>query len=138
MEDSTTETTRVSVDKKIDSFVEGDLEHATEVLSALWEIVNKDGDIMAPSSTPLSVSSGFLLLQVLYGVLSASRIQTVQVTSPTHWTPVKVALIKSIRGGVLFDREYWTRHSRTGDALKPVYFSSIIMSDKMQQLKICA
>jgi hypothetical protein len=56
MEDSTTETTRASVDKKIDSFVEGDLEHATEMLSALWEIVNTDGDIKAPSDTSSTVT----------------------------------------------------------------------------------
>jgi len=55
MEDSTTETTRVGVDKKIDNFVEGGLEHATEVLSALWEIVNKDGDIKGPSKTVVSL-----------------------------------------------------------------------------------
>ena len=55
-------------------------------------------------------------------------------TSPAHWASVKIALIKSIRKGVLFDRKYWARHSKTGDALKPVYFSSIIMGDKMQQL----
>jgi len=47
---------------------------------------------------------------------------------------VKIALIKSIRKGVLFDRKYWARRSKGGDALKPVYFSSIIMGDKMQQL----
>ena len=56
MEDSTTEATRVRVDEKIDSFYEGDLEHATDVLSALWEMVNKDGDITAPSSTLPAVS----------------------------------------------------------------------------------
>jgi len=129
MEDSTTETTRISFDKKIDSFVEGDLEHATEVLSALWEIVNNDGEIKAPSSTPPVVSPlGFAIL------LSTSRNQTAVVASPTHWASVKVALIKSIRSGALFDRKYWARHSRTGDALKPVYFSSIVMRDKAQQL----
>ena len=56
MEDSTTEATRVGVDEKIDSFYQGDLEHATEVLSALWEIVNKDGDILAPTNTPYTVN----------------------------------------------------------------------------------
>jgi len=53
---STAETTRASVNKKIDSFVEGDLEHATEMLCALWEIANKDGGIGAPSNTPPAVS----------------------------------------------------------------------------------
>jgi len=47
---------------------------------------------------------------------------------------VKIALIKSIRSGVLFDRKYWARHSKAGDAFKPVYFSSIVMSDKAQEL----
>jgi len=56
MDDSTTEATLIGVDEKINSFYEGDLEHATEVLSALWEIMNKDGDIAAPSSTPSAVS----------------------------------------------------------------------------------
>ena len=59
MEDSTTETTRASVDKKIDSFAEGDLEHATEMLSALLEIVNKDNDVNAPSNTPAVSHSRF-------------------------------------------------------------------------------
>jgi hypothetical protein len=36
--------------------------------------------------------------------------------------------------GVFFDRKYWARCSRTGDVLKPVYLSSIIMADKAQQL----
>ena len=51
--------TRVRVEKKIDSFVEGDLEHATEMLSALWKIANKDGNITAPSNPSPVVSSLF-------------------------------------------------------------------------------
>ena len=47
---------------------------------------------------------------------------------------MKIALVKSIRDGVFFDRKYWARHSRTGGVLRPVYFSSTIMSDKVQQL----
>ena len=58
MEDSTTEVTRAGVNKKIDSFVEGDLDHATEILSALWEIANKGDDItVVPPSTSSPVSS---------------------------------------------------------------------------------
>ena len=56
IEDSTTEATRASVEKKIDSFVEEGVEHATEMLSALWEIVNKEGDIKAPENTSSTVS----------------------------------------------------------------------------------
>jgi len=51
---------------------------------------------------------------------------------------MNIALIKSISKGVFFDRKYWARHSRSGDILKPVYFSSIIMGDKVQHLDSCA
>ena len=57
MEASTTETVRISVDKKIDRFVEGDLEHATETLSTLWEIANEEWDVKAPRNTASTVSS---------------------------------------------------------------------------------
>ena len=57
MDDSTTEPTRVKVEEKIDSYVEGDLEHATETLSALWEIANKGGGAKAPSNATPAVSS---------------------------------------------------------------------------------
>ena len=58
MEDSTTEATRASVDKMIDSFVDGELEHATEMLSTLWDILTTDGDIKAPLK-PLKFVSPF-------------------------------------------------------------------------------
>ena len=67
MEDSTTETTRASVDKKIDIFVEGDLEHAIEILSALWEVAYSDREIKAPANTPSAVSpfQFYLLARVM-------------------------------------------------------------------------
>jgi len=55
-ENSTMEATGASVDEKVESFTEGDLEYAAETLSALWEIANKDGDIKAPASTSSAVS----------------------------------------------------------------------------------
>ena len=55
-ENSTMEATCASVDEKVESFAEGDLEYATEILSALWEIASKDGDIRAPASTSSAVS----------------------------------------------------------------------------------
>ncbi|KAF9643565.1 hypothetical protein BDM02DRAFT_3132344 [Thelephora ganbajun] len=48
--------TCASVNKKIDNFVEGDLEHAAEMLPALWEIANKDGNITGPSKTTPAMS----------------------------------------------------------------------------------
>jgi len=62
------------------------------------------------------------------------RNQPSPVIGPAHWTSVKIALIKSIRTGVLFDRKYWVRHSKTGNVLRPIYFSSIVLGDKTQEL----
>ena len=132
--DSTTETTSASFDKKIDSFVKGDLEHATEMLSTLWEIMNEDGDIIAPSNTPPGVSLFWPYLPLCCAGMLTSHGQTIQVASPAHWASVKIALIKSIRKGVFFDRKYWARHSKAEDVLKPVYFSSIVMGDQAQKL----
>ena len=135
MDDSTTEATRAKVEEKIDSFVEGDLEYATEALSALWEIANKDGDVKAPSSTTpaVSLSQPCVVRWCAYNLHD----QATPVTTPEHWASVKIALVKSIRQGVFFDRKYWARSSKTGNMLKPVYFSSIIMKDKARQLDKC-
>jgi hypothetical protein len=45
-----------------------------------------------------------------------------------------VALIKSVRRGIFFDRKYWARYSKTGDGFKPVHFSSIIMDKEAPKL----
>jgi len=56
MEDSTAETIGASVDKKIDSFIEEGLDHATEMLSALMKFTNVHSDIKAIAITSSSVS----------------------------------------------------------------------------------
>ena len=57
VEDSTTENTRTRVEKRVCSFVEGDIDHAVETLAALWEIASNDEDVTSPANTPLVVSS---------------------------------------------------------------------------------
>jgi hypothetical protein len=129
-----TEATRTNIEKKIDSFVEGDLEHAAEMVSGLWKIINQEGEVKAPSNTSSTVSRiRALPAPVLRGILITPD-QTTPVKSPAHWDSVKTAIIKSIRTGVFFDRKYWVRHSASGNVLKPAYFSSAIMDDKAQQL----
>ena len=56
VQDSTAETTGASVGKKINSFVDQGLDHATEMLSALWELANVDSDIKTAvnASSPVS------------------------------------------------------------------------------------
>jgi hypothetical protein len=62
MEDSKTEVTRANVDQKIDSFVEGGLEHASETIVALLEIASKDDDIGSPVNTSPDVRSTWLFI----------------------------------------------------------------------------
>ena len=73
------ETTRASFDRKIDSFTEGELEHATEMLSTLWRIVKKPG-ITAPSNSPATESVPALPSLVLHGGAHT----TPQVRSGSH------------------------------------------------------
>lgn len=54
---STAEATRASVRLQIESFVDGDLEHASEVLSILLEMASSDEDIVAPVNIGADVSS---------------------------------------------------------------------------------
>ena len=65
---------RASVEEKIKSFAKGDLEHATETFSALWEIANDDGDVKAPSNTEHIVSLS--LLYLLLCLSSTERART--------------------------------------------------------------
>jgi hypothetical protein len=132
MEDSTMAATRASVNKKVHCFAQGDLKHATEVLSTLWEIANKGGSVEPPTKASPAVSLAPALACAMWK-FSLCR-QIMQAASPAHWAAVKAALIRSIREGVFFDRKYWARNTRSGDVLKPVYFSSTIMKDRSQQL----
>lgn len=111
--ESTTRATPIGIGDKIESFVGGDLGHAAGVVSELWDVLNKDEDITVPSDTPLPVT---------------------QVKSPVHWKTVNTALLNSIRTGVFFDRKYWARHFSTGEAFKPIYFSSLIINDLRSEL----
>ena len=62
-----TEATHASVEEQIGSFAEGDLEYATDMLSALWEIASKDSSATASPNLSRGVSSfGFAFSQAGY------------------------------------------------------------------------
>ena len=75
MDDSTTETIRESFEKKVCSFVDGDLDHAVEMLSALWDIATNDEDVTAPESGALSTVSSFQLF-FLSGLILKCSLRT--------------------------------------------------------------
>ena len=47
---------RTRIEKKFDDFIGGDVEHAAEMVSALWKVINGDGAIEPPSSILSAVS----------------------------------------------------------------------------------
>ena len=75
-----TETTRAGFDKRIDSFIEGKLEHVAEMFSTVWEVINKPGSITVPSNSPPAKS-----VPVLPSLLLHSDVHsTPQVGSGNH------------------------------------------------------
>jgi len=59
MNNSTAITTRISLNSKFNSFSKGELGHATEMLSKLWEVINRDGEIKTPLNTSPAVNLCF-------------------------------------------------------------------------------
>ena len=135
MEDSTAAMTRASVKTKIKHFAKGDLEHATEMLSALWGTANGDKEVEAHPG-PLA-DIGMERVEE-YEEICPSEDYRSPTRDPAYLASANVALIKSVRKGVFFDRRYWARHSKAGDMLKPVYFSSTTMKCMMERLNECA
>ena len=114
-EDSTKEQIRAAVETKIKQFVKGELEHAAEMLSELWEVANNGVKARVQPPRPLyfgPVSRG--LDERCVGDWFSTRVGF------WNW-----ALRRSIREGFFFDGKYWARHSKVG-ALKPIYLSSAV------------
>ena len=126
------ETTRAGVKVKIDSFVEGDLGRASEILCALLDIASQDKAIPVPVDSLQEVSS--FQACVLFLVCLLHHQDRAVLWPPYRWGSVRTTLIKSIRTGVFFDKKCWARNR---DILKPLYFSSIIMEDKAHELGKC-
>lgn len=57
-----------NIEDKIDSFSEGDLDHAAEIISALWRTITRNEGIKAPSNASFPVSAYFLPHSMRYDV----------------------------------------------------------------------
>jgi hypothetical protein len=84
------------LDEKIDSYAAGELEHASEAVSAIWEMSRKNEGFPSIPQGPLD---------------------------PGFSSTMRTSLIGSMQGGSLLHRKYWARRSR-GGSLSPVYFPS--------------
>ena len=102
------------LDEKIDSYAAGELEHAAEAVSSIWDLSrNKE----ALSSIP----------EVARGFLSS--------TQPEQRV-MRASLVRSIQRGPLLHRKYWARRSRGGD-ICPVYFPSAVSGSILSRVATC-
>ena len=104
---------QMKLDEKIDNFAAGELEHAAEAISSIWDLSR--GNQSFPS-----------IPRVHWG----SFISTPQERS------MRTSLINSVQGGSLFHRKYWARKSR-GGSICPVYFPSVMPGETLSQVSSC-
>lgn len=110
---------REELEKKIDSYAAGELEHAVDAMSSIWEISNKEGPVSSvPVQHPDEAWFPFWF-------------------SRGYWDhkedEIRPLLIKSIKEGHLFDRKYWGRRSR-GGGIEPIYFSDAVIRAELSCL----
>jgi len=125
--DTTEKTTRTRVCEIIDGHFKGDIEHVTVTLSSLWDTLNQDCYVVTPPDVKSSVRPFPTHRPTNLTSQTACACQ-----KPRGIEPLQRAIMKSIHGGVFFDRRYWVRHSRNGGTLKAIYSSSIIADDGLE------
>ena len=121
------------IDEKVDAYVAGDLKHATETMSLLWEVSKKDRS----TNLPIQSFGGFVRVTsspTPLPLINFARSQGLPAATagvPAAPECLKPAFIRSIREGVFVDRKYFARYSKAGKALRPVYFPSTVIGEKL-------
>jgi len=114
--DTAEKTTWMRMCEIIENHFKGDLRHATDTLSLLLKTVSQDDG--PTTTTPPS---------------NAHPAVSIHTNNPAGWVTLQMAMAKSIREGVFFDRKYWALSSKEG-MLRAVYFSSMF---KVNELEAC-
>ena len=113
-------TVRRKLEEKIDSYAAGELDHAVDAMSCIWEISNRKKEPIIPNR-PASVSCSTPVPSAATGFSGCN---------------IKPALVKSIKEGHLLDRKYWVKRSREG-WIEPIYFSSTATSAELLGFDAC-
>jgi len=111
-------TVREKLDKKIDSYAAGKLEHAVDTISSIWEVSNEETE---DPSTSIAPSKGLKALFPNTTLIGFSGYD------------LRPSLIKSIQEASLLDRKYWARRSREGK-IEPVYFPNTVPETDLRDL----
>jgi len=106
------------LDEKIDSYATGELEHAAEAISSIWDSACKDE---ALPSVPKDYGDS----------------QSLSVLGSTSLAPsLETSLVKSMREGSLLHRKYWARRSR-GGRMGLVYLPTTVSGPTLSQVDKC-
>jgi len=101
------------LDERIDSYAAGELEHAVEAISSIWELARKD--------------------EALPPLPKAHKSRPTP--GPGRWD-MRNSLIKSMRGETLLHRKYWARRSR-GGSMGLIYLPTIVSGSTLSQVDTC-
>ena len=113
------------LDEKIDNYAAGELEHAAEAVSSIWDLSRKKEALSSISGAAWGSShknSG------LFGGLLSSTQREQRV--------MRASLVRSIQKGPLLHRKYWARRSRGGN-ICPVYFPSAVSGSMLSRVATC-
>lgn len=106
-----------NLDEKLDSYAAGELGHAVEAVSLIWDLSR--GRVALPS------------------VPQSPRNNEFQFTScKPPLVDLRTSLVESIQWGSLLHRKYWARGSR-GGAVYPIYFPSTMSDSTLSQVAAC-
>jgi hypothetical protein len=114
------------IDEKVDNYANGDLDHAVDGIIHLWKLSKGDG-----RSSPVFLVTTNSVSQPSFTTNPSLHRQGLPTPGPASRRPVEIALIKSIREGIFFDRKCWTRDLKTARDLRPLYISSIAAGESL-------
>ena len=97
--------------EKIDSYAAGELEHAAEAISSIWDLAQTNEALPSIPKTKKSARS------------AGGR-------------NMRASLIKSMRRGSLLHRKYWARQSR-GGSMGPIYLPITVSGSTLSRVDIC-
>ena len=112
------------LDEKIDSYAAGELGHAAEAISSIWNLSRKNGAL--PSISQGKRGSPHKNGGFFWGWLSA----------PQGRGGMRTSLVKSIQGGPLLHRKYWARQSR-GGSICPIYIPTAVSGSTLLRVSTC-
>ena len=114
------------IDEKVESYANGDLDHAVDAITLLWKLSkNRRRSRLVGSLVDKPVSQPSLTAN------TSTHRWGQDTLGPANRRPVEIALIKSMREGTFFDRTYWARNSKSAQVFRPLYISSIVAGEHL-------